>query len=67
MLENGVDSDVIYHRRLFRLTARFYGIKAADITGPYKGNAVRQARRVVAYILYTRRNLSYASIGTIMP
>ena len=66
MLENGVDSDVIYHRRLFRLTARFYGIKPTDITGPYKGGNVRIARRVVAYILYNRRNLSYASIGVIM-
>ena len=57
---------LINHRRLFRLAARFYGIRPIDITGPYKGMLVNHARRVVAYVCYHRRNLSYTAVSEIM-
>lgn len=66
MRENVLEDNTIHYRRMFRLTARFYGIRASEITGPYKAGPVRQARRIVAYILYRRCKLSYLQVGEIM-
>jgi hypothetical protein len=66
MLENEIESEMVHYRRLFRLTARFYGLKVSDITAPNKAGPVRMARKIIAHILHVRRGLSYTDVGEIM-
>ena len=54
------------HRSVIRATARHFGVFPAQITGPYKGHPMPDARRVASYILNRRRDCSLHLVGTYM-